>query len=452
MRNNPFIQTTELQEQEMLAAIGARSLDELFSEQIPPSLLTSEAGSLPSPCGELELVRRLKDLASQCKSATDVVSFLGGGCYDHFIPAAVDHIANRSEFLTAYTPYQPEASQGALQAFFEYQTLMARLYAMDVSNASLYDGASALGEAVFLALSVHPDRKRVILPFTLHPHYREVVRSYVQHLDVEVVEIEHRGGVTDCEKLKEVAANEAAAVVSVQPNFFGCLEDVDAFSDAARRANAVFIAVADPLSLGLLKPPGEYGADVAVGEGQPLGLRTYLGGESLGIFTCRWDYLRRMPGRLVGLTRDREGKRGYVLTLQTREQHIRREKATSNICTNHAHNALRATIFLSLVGPQGLRAIARKCARNLALFKSWIASESADAVAFRQPAFRETVIRLNTNANVVCEKLLERGFFAGIPLEILGPAYEDLLLVAVTEKRTDAEIKSFVKALREFLA
>lgn len=436
----------------MLAAIGAASLDDLFSQQIPHTLLNSEFASLPASSGEIELLSRLRSLAAQCRSATEVVSFLGGGCYDHFIPAAVDAVANRSEFVTAYTPYQPEASQGALQAFFEFQTLMARLYAMDVSNASLYDGASALGEAIFLALSVHPDRKRVVLPFSLHPDYRHVVRSYVQHLDVEVIEVGHKGGITDYDELRKAATGEPAAVVSVQPNFFGCLEDVDAFRDAALRANAVFIAVADPLSLGILKPPGEYGADVAVGEGQPLGLRTYLGGESLGIFTCRREHLRRMPGRLVGLTRDREGKRGYVLTLQTREQHIRREKATSNICTNHAHNALRATIYLSLVGPSGLRVIARKCARNLAFFRAKISSESPRALTYEQPAFRETVITLKVHANEVCQKLLERGFFAGVPLGILGPDYENLLLVAVTEKRTNAEIERFVKALREFIA
>lgn len=449
MRSNPFVQTTLQQEQEMLAAVEAASIDELFSQQVPKKLLNPQGMALEQPLSEPELTRRLRDLVSADIPSTRRISFLGGGCYDHFIPAAVESLASRSEFVTAYTPYQPEASQGTLQAFFEYQTLMARLYAMEASNASLYDGASALGEAVFLALGVHPDRRRVVLPMTLHPQYRHVVKSYVQHLDVEVIEIPFRDGVTDYDALKQVVTLEPAAIVSTQPNYFGCLEDVDRFCAAARECGALFIAVADPFSLGLIRPPGEYGADIAVGEGQPLGLRQYWGGETLGIFTSRKEFLRRMPGRLVGLTRDRNGKRGFVLTLQTREQHIRREKATSNICTNHALNALRATIHLALLGPFGLRVLARRCARNLAYFRKCLLEQAPHALAFSAPAFRETVVRLKTDAREACARLFQRGFYAGIPLGDLGADFENLLLVAVTEKRTDDEIEAFVAALKQ---
>jgi len=451
LRANPFIQTTPAQEQEMLASAGAADIDGLFREQVPAALLGNGGVELPPAMGEAELLAHIRQLASACTATGQVTSFLGGGCYDHFIPSAGEALANRAEFVTAYTPYQPEASQGTLQAFFEYQSLMARLYAMDASNASLYDGASALGEAVFLALAVHPDRRKVLLPFALHPDYRTVVRSYVQHLDVEVAEIAERDGRTDYAALAAAAGADTAAIVVSQPNFFGCLEDVGAVARIAKECGALFIAVADPFSLGILAPPGEYGADVAVGEGQPLGLRQYLGGETLGIFTCRHEFLRRMPGRLVGLTRDRNGRRGYVLTLQTREQHIRREKATSNICTNHAHNALRATIYLALAGPQGLRLLARRCARNLAFFRRELAEAAPGAIAFDAPVFRETVVKLRCPAADACAELATRGFYAGVPLGLLGERYENLLLVAVTERRTDQEITAFVQALRDFV-
>jgi glycine dehydrogenase subunit 1 len=433
----------------MLAAVGAESIDALFEEQVPSPLLRDEWPPLTQPMAELDLLSRVRELASSCLITTERVSFLGGGCYDHFIPAALDSLASRSEFVTAYTPYQPEASQGTLQAFFEYQTLIARLYAMDASNASLYDGASALGEAVFLALAAQPDKRRIVLPFALHPQYRQVLKSYVAHHDVEVVELPAKNGVTDPDALEKAGALRPAALVAMQPNYFGCLEDVELFRKVATQSGALLIAVADPFSLGLLAPPGDYGADIAVGEGQPLGLRQYWGGETLGIFTCRKDFVRRMPGRLVGLTRDRNGKRGYVLTLQTREQHIRRDKATSNICTNHALNALRAAIYLSLIGPTGLRRLARQCARNLAYFRKCLSLRSPAAVAFPGPAFRETVVRLKTDAREALPRLLERGFFGGVPLTSLGTEFSNLLLVAVTEKRTDAEIESFVTALAE---
>jgi len=452
LTNTPYLQTTPEEREEMLAAIGAASIESLYGELVPEAISTgAEKIQFPPPMAEPELLDHLRDLASRNTAVTQIVSFLGGGCYEHFIPAALDAIVGRSEFVTAYTPYQPEASQGTLQAFFEYQTLMARLYAMDVSNASLYDGASALGEAVLLALSVHPERRRVVVPFLLHPHYKAVLHTYLKHLGVEILEIPECNGRTDYDRLRKAAEQEAAAVVVAQPNFFGILEESDEFERAARASDALLIAVADPLSLALVKPPGEYGADIAVGEGQPLGMRPYCGGETLGIFTCRAAYMRRMPGRVVGMTKDRNGKRGFVLTLQTREQHIRREKATSNICTNHAHNALRATVFLSLLGPQGLLRLARLCARNLALFRKKLGEISPSALVHSVPAFRETVIRLKRPARDVCEKMVERGFFAGVPLDIMGPSYEEFLLVSVTDRRKDEEIQSFVNALKDFI-
>ncbi len=452
MRANPYVQTTAQQEQEMLAAVGAASIEQLFEEQVPPELLlSSEDFRLPAGLPESQVLARIQALAGQCVDPASMVSFLGGGCYDHFVPAAVEFIANRAEFVTAYTPYQPEASQGTLQAFFEYQTLTARLYGMDVSNASLYDGATALAEAVLLALAVRPERRRIVLPCVLHADYGAVVKSYVQHLDVQIAEVPWKQGVTDVEALARAVTDDTAAVVCVQPNYFGCLEPVTDFERVAHAHGALLVAVADPFSLGLLAPPGEYGADIAVGEGQSVGLRPYLGGQTVGIFTCRQEFLRRMPGRLVGLTRDRKGRRGYVLTLQTREQHIRREKATSNICTNHAHNALKVAIYLALVGPEGLKRLARHCARNLALFRRKIMEISPKAVAFPGPAFRELTLKLRCPAREAVKELAQKGIFAGIPLDRLGEELNNHLLVAVTEKRTDEEIHKFVHALCNYV-
>jgi glycine dehydrogenase subunit 1 len=362
------------------------------------------------------------------------------------------HVANRSEYVTGYTPYQPEASQGLLQAFFEYQTLISRLYDMPVSNASLYDGASALGEAIFLALGVHGDRDRVVLAESIHPHYRKLVSTYMAHFGTTVDVVKSNNGQADIEAMRSSMGEDVAAVVVQHPNYFGCLEDVKAVEKMARDAGALFIVIADPLSLGFLAPPGSYGADIAIGEGQPLGLNQYAGGETVGIFTCKQEFIRKVPGRLVGVTKDKEDRRGYVLTLQTREQHIRRAKATSNICTNHAHNALRSTIYMSLMGPQGMARVARACARNTQRLKAALSSKKADAIAFEAPVFKEFVVRTARPAAQVRDELLQIGFLAGTPLsETCGEGYDNLLLVAVTEKRTDAEIDRFAELLGEYL-
>jgi glycine dehydrogenase subunit 1 len=443
---NPFVQTTPGQLREMLSRVGADSIDRLFLDQVPDALEHRGDFGLPPAMAESEILREFADLAARNTSTQQAVSFLGGGIYDHFIPAAVAAVANRAEFVTAYTPYQPEASQGTLQAFFEFQTMVARLFAMDVSNASLYDGASALGEALFMALQLKPDRRTVILPAALHPDSAALAATYLRHFDVKIVTAPEVGGLTDIAALRAMAGADTSAIVLQQPNYLGSLEDARAFAEVARGAGALLVASADPVSLGVIAPPGEYGADIAVGEGQGLGLRQWAGGETLGLFACRKDFVRRMPGRLVGLARDRRDRRGFVLTLQTREQHIRRDKATSNICTNHAHNALRATIFMALMGPRGMERIARGCVRNTRRLRAALAGNLAHPQA---PVFKEFVVRTRRPAVEVCGAMLARGYLAGVPLGRLGRNHEDKLLVCVTERRTDGEIDGFAAALKE---
>ncbi len=450
---NPYIQTTAPEREEMLRTAGASSIDEIFRDQIPAEFEFKGELGLPPALSELEILREIGAMAENTIPTSHRVSFLGGGFYDHFVPSAIMHVANRSEYVTGYTPYQPEASQGLLQAFFEYQTLISRLFEMPVSNASLYDGASALGESLFLALSVRPNRSTVILPESLHPESRGLAETYLKHFGITLVTapVSPESGTLDLEKFKALLGDDTAAVVLQHPNYFGCLEEADEVSRLAREAGALLIAVVDPISLGAIAPPGAYGADIAVAEGQGLGLHQYAGGESLGIFTCQNEFIRKTPGRLVGVAKDKENRRGFVLTLQTREQHIRRDKATSNICTNHAHNALRATIYLCLMGPQGMSRVARLCARNLARLRSALEAINPKAVAFNAPTFKEMTVRLNRPAAEVRDALLKKNFYAGIPLERFGAEYRNLLLVAVTEKRSDAEIDAFAAALGEYL-
>lgn len=437
----------------MLARAGASSVDEIFNDQIPPEFQFKGSFDFPPALSEVEILREVGALAEKDLPTTRTVSFLGGGIYDHFVPSAIMHVANRSEYVTGYTPYQPEASQGLLQAFFEYQTLVSRLMEMPVSNASLYDGASALGEALFMALSVRSDRSRVVLPEGLHPDYRSLAETYLSHfgVSIETAPLNRESGTLDLDALRKLVDDQTAVVVLQHPNYFGCLEEAEEVSRIAHEAGALLTAVVDPVSLGLLAPPGSYGADIAVGEGQGLGLNQYAGGESLGLFTCVNDFIRKVPGRLVGVAKDRENRRGFVLTLQTREQHIRRDKATSNICTNHAHNALRATIYMCLMGPQGMQRVARMCARNTARLRQALEARKPGAIPFSAPTFKELVVRLNRPAREVRDALLAKGFLAGIPLDAPAGKHADHLLVAVTEKRNDAEIDRFAEALGEYL-
>lgn len=435
-----YLFNTPADEAAMLKSIGAKSIDELF-ELVPRELRMTRPLDLPPALTELELTQHLSQLAAQNGSPRDHVCFLGGGAYDHFVPAVVDALASRGEFFTSYTPYQPEASQGNLQAFFEYQTLVTRLTGMDVSNASLYDGGSAVAEAVLMSRAATNRPGKVVVAASVHPEYREILRTFLQNLDCELVTVGTPDGVVSPVELASAVDQHTACVVIQQPNFFGCIEDAEILGQIAHDAGALFVTSVDPISLGLLKRPSEYGADIVVAEGQSLGNPLQFGGPYLGIIACRESFVRRLPGRIAGQTVDRHGTRCWVLTLQTREQHIRREKATSNICTNQGLFALRATIYLSLLGPQGLREVA-----NLSLQKAHYARQKLTAgerfqAAFAHPTFKEFVVRDRQGA---VESLLstayDEGLLAGVSLGRWYPELSDCFLVAVTEQRTQAEI------------
>ena len=372
------------------------------------------------------------------------VCFLGGGSYDHFVPAVVDALASRGEFYTSYTPYQPEVSQGNLQVMFEYQTLICQLTGMDVSNASLYDGGSAAAEAVLLCMSITKRPRKVVAAASVHPEYREIIGTYFAHLDAELVTVGTPGGTVQLEDLERAVDDQTACVLVQHPNFFGCLENVAAIAELAHRRGAMLVAAVDPISLALLKRPGEWGADVVVAEGQSLGTPLLFGGPYLGIMACRDEFLRRMPGRIAGQTVDRRGRRCWVLTLQTREQHIRREKATSNICTNQGLLALRAAIYLATMGPQGLRETAELCLQKARYALDRITSGDRLTPAFEHSTFKEFVVR--DRRGKVAELLAsacDAGFLAGLPLGRWYPHLSDCFLVTVTEKRTRAEIDHY---------
>jgi glycine dehydrogenase subunit 1 len=443
----PYTYNTPEDQQAMLAAIGLRSLEELF-EQVPAELRLRRPLAIPEALSEIELDRELRGLAGRNQGAGQFVSFLGGGSYDHFIPAAVDEIASRGEFYTSYTPYQAEVSQGNLQVIFEYQSLITRLTGLDVANASLYDGGSATAEAVLMAISSTRRYGLVIVPESLHPEYRQTIATYLKNLGVKMLTLPTPAGAVDISALAAAVDSETACVVVPQPNFFGAIEDLPAIASTAHAAGTLVISVFDPISVGLLKRPGDCGADIAVAEGQSLGSPMSYGGPYLGILACREELVRRMPGRIAGQTVDRNGKRCFVLTLQTREQHIRREKATSNVCTNQGLFALRATIYLALLGPQGLRDTANLCLQKSRYALDRLCECGRFSPAFAQPTFKEFVVRDHDDAiDQVVSLGLEAGFFAGIPLGRWYPELSDCLLMAVTEKRTKAEIDRLVDVL-----
>ncbi len=443
----PFFYNTPDDVRAMLDAVGVESIDDLFAS-IPDQLRLDRPLDIPLAMSELELTQHMTRLAAANRPAGELVSFLGGGSYDHFIPAVVDEIASRGEFYTSYTPYQAEVSQGNLQATFEYQTLIARLTGMDVSNASLYDGGSATAEAVLMAVGAGGRRRKVVVAASVHPEYRQTIATYLENLDVEVVAVPTPLGVVRPADLAAAVDDQTACVVVEQPNFFGCVEEAETLARVAHDAGATVVAVFDPISLGLLKRPGDWGADIAVAEGQSLGTPMSYGGPYLGILACRESLVRRMPGRIAGQTVDRRGKRCFVLTLQTREQHIRRGKATSNVCTNQGLFALRATVYLALMGPQGLRETAGLC-----LQKSRYAAERLCAVdrfelAFDAPTFKEFVIRdREGRVEELLAEALEVGILAGVPLGQWYPELDDCLLVAVTEKRSRQEVDSLARVL-----
>ena len=429
----------------MLKTVGVKSLDDLFST-IPEDIRLKRELNLPPALAEPELRRTFETLAS--KSRTDVVSFVGGGVYDHFIPAVVETIASRGEFLTAYTPYQAEVSQGTLQAFFEYQTLLCELTGCEVSNASMYDGASATAEAVLMARAI-TRRKSVAVDAGLHPEYREVLETYLHHLDGDLRTVAHEHGTIQKTSLAQALATEPAVMVVQSPDFFGIVHDLAPLASAAHAAGALLVAVVDPISLGLLKRPGKSGADIVVGEGQPLGNPVAFGGPGFGFMTTRRKFVRKMPGRLVGEAADRRGKSGYVLTLQAREQHIRRGRATSNICTNHALTALRGAVYLSLMGPEGLRRVAALCLAKAHYAAERLAGLPGVSLRFADaPFFKEFVISFDgTPAHEVRRRVIEHGIDPGLDLGRFDDALERAMLVAVTEQRTRSEIDRLVETV-----
>ena len=445
----PYIYNTPQDQQDMLEAIGVSSIEELF-DQIPPEVRLERPLDLaPAHC-EMELSQHLSNLASHNLHAANSVCFLGGGSYDHFVPAVVDAIASRGEFYTSYTPYQPEVSQGNLQVMFEYQTLICQLTGMDVSNASLYDGGNAAAEAVLMAMSATKRNGKVVVPASVHPEYRQILETYLASLDTELVTVPADDGATALAALEAAVDEDTACVLVQHPNFFGCIEQTEDIAHIAHQKGALLIVAFDPISLGLLKRPGDCGADIAVAEGQSLGTPMQYGGPYLGIMACREKFVRRLPGRIGGETVDRRGRRCWVLTLQTREQHIRREKATSNICTNQGLFALRAAIYLATLGPQGLRETAELCVQKANYARQQIMQSDRFADAFSLPTFKEFVVRdQNNQVASMLHDAANQGLLAGIPLQKWYPDLSDCFLVTVTEQRTKQQIDALANCLAD---
>ena len=443
----PYIPHTEADRRAMLATIGVDSIDDLFVD-IPESLRLRGELDVPHSMDEHRLFLHLKSFADKNLSAANTDWYLGAGIYDRFVPASVAAIISRGEFLTAYTPYQPELSQGYLQTIYEFQSMVAELYHMDIANASMYDGATAMAEAALLA-SAHTGRSKTVISSAVHPHYRQVLETYAWATSEQVIELPTAEGLTTDFGL----VDETTSSVIVQyPNFLGCIEDLNAARVAARRVGALFIVVADPTAMGLLKPPGDYDADIVVGEGQPLGVSMGFGGPMVGMFACKSEFIRRLPGRIVGRTEDAQGRPGYTMTLRTREQDIRREKATSNICTNEALMALAATVYLSAVGKNGLRSIAESTVRNTQ-YAMKVLIESGCRLKFPEAkVFGEFVIETPTNADEVQSRLIEKGIMAGLPLGAYYSGMDNCLLVALTETKNKEQIDRFAKEMKAVTA
>lgn len=441
-----YVPNTDADRRKMLDALGVNSVEELFevvpAEQRYPSL------DLPRALSEMEVRKLLQELAERNADLDHHPCFLGAGAYRHFVPAVVDHVISRGEFYTAYTPYQPEASQGTLTAIYEFQTMVCDLTGMEVANASMYDGATALAEAGLMAARV-TSRDGLVVASTVHPRYQQVLRTYTQGMGMDIQEAGygHDGGV-DLAQAEQLLDSDKAALIVQYPSFLGCFEDLAPLSELAHAAGALLVVCVDPIALGLVRPPGEQDADIVVGEGQSLGSPLSYGGPYVGLFACRQKYVRQMPGRLVGMTEDSEGRRGFVLTLQPREQHIRREKATSNICTNEALVALAVTTYLAVMGKHGLRRVAELC-----YHKAHYAAQQITALpGFERPLgqfFKEFVIRTPTPPAKVNAHLWERGIIGGYELGRNYSGLEDCLLLCVTEMNTREEIDSLIKALSE---
>jgi glycine dehydrogenase subunit 1 len=438
----PYIPHTDADRAEMLATIGAASIDELFRE-IPVNLRVAPGTmDLPPALDEQRLMAHLHEIAAKNVDMASTVCFLGAGIYDRYIPATVGAVISRGEFLTAYTPYQPEASQGYLQTIYEFQSMIAELYGSDLANASMYDGATSMAEAAIMATGVN-GRNVVAVSEAVHPHYRQVLTTYCWSMGIEIKVLPQEKGTT-----ASLEAEDCACLIVQSPNFFGTIEDLKAAREAADKAGALLIVVADPVACALLKSPGEFGADVVVGEGQPMGIAMGLGGPMLGLFACKKEHVRRIPGRIVGRTKEVHGDReGYVMTLRTREQDIRREKATSNICTNEALMALAATVYMIALGKNGMTQVAQTSLNNARYLQSRLA-EIGLSVWNEGKTFCEFAVDLPKSAVEVRDALLEQKILAGLPLGGYYPGMENRLLIAVTEIRTKAQIDMLVDALK----
>ncbi|MES9963359.1 MAG: aminomethyl-transferring glycine dehydrogenase subunit GcvPA [Candidatus Sedimenticola sp. 20ELBAFRAG] len=450
----PFIPHTEEEVSEMLAAIGVSGIQDLFDE-IPASLKCGDLDSIPAALSEMEAGQLLN---ARAQEDSRPVCFIGAGAYDHHVPAAVWQIATRGEFYSAYTPYQAEASQGTLQLLYEFQSMMTALTGMDVSNASLYDGASALAEAVLMAVRANrkSKSKRVLMPRALHPSYRRVVRNIVKNQGIELVELpfDEKSGTTDMDALQKHAGEDITALVIAQPNFFGALEDVDALADWARENKALSVAVVNPIAQAVLQPAGQWGtegADICCGEGQPLGAPLSSGGPYFGFLCCKQALVRQMPGRIIGRTVDLDGKEGFALTLQAREQHIRRSKATSNICTNQGLMVTAATIHMAIMGGEGLERVAAASHENTSKLVEKLSAIQGVELLFSSPYFHEVVVRLPAPVKDVMRSLAAHNVLGGFDLSRDYPELGDAIVVCATEKRTDDEIDNFVQKLERII-
>jgi glycine dehydrogenase subunit 1 len=441
-----FVPNTPADRAKMLQAIGVRGMDDLFQDV--PAAVRYPRLNLPAPISEAEIMAELESLNSHNADASTYSCFLGAGSYHHFIPAVVGHVIGRGEFYTAYTPYQPEISQGTLQAIFEYQSMICALTGMDVANASHYDGATAIAEAALMAHNATRGRKKIVVSPALHPEYRVVLRTYTQGLDIQIVGDEDI--TTGWDRLTQLIDQDTACVIAQNPDFLGRLQNLQPIADAAHAAGALFVVSVNPISLGLFKPPADYGADIVTAEGQSLGWPMDFGGPYLGVFACREQYVRRMAGRLVGQTVDNRGQRGFVLTLQTREQHIRREKATSNICSNEGLVALAACVYLATMGKNGLKKVAELCYHKAHYAAKQIAGIPGYSLAFGSaPFFNEFVVRCPIAPELVNDSLRRQKIIGGYDLGRTAPQLKDCLLFCVTELNSKHQIDRLAQVLRE---
>jgi glycine dehydrogenase subunit 1 len=445
-----YLPHTEQDRREMLSAIGVPSVEALFDD-IPADVRLKRPLRLPAPLSEMELKEHFQTLAMKDRDFEQTLSFVGAGAYDHYIPSVVNHIVGRSEFLTAYTQYQPEIAQGYLQALWEYQSLICLLTGMEMAVTSLYDGATAMAEAAMMACGI-TGRKEILVSRTVHPHWRDVLATYARDRDMVVTPFDYRDGVIDQDKLAALVTANTAAVICQTPNFFGCLEDLRAVGAIAQQQGALLITAVNPISLGVLEAPGVLGADIVVGEGQPMGLPLSFGGPYIGFLATRDKWLRRTPGRIVGQTVDQDGTRGFVLTIQAREQHIRRDKATSNICSNEALCSLAVAVYLSALGKEGLRKVAELCLQKANFALQEITAVPGFKPEFSQPFFNEFVVRCPAPPQDINDELHEAGVVAGLDLGKYYPELAGCMLTAVTEKRTREEIELLAGLLKEVSA